>query len=91
MLDLLWPGLIPLQSHLLPRPAVFLDYVPWVRYMAQVDDAYELAGDWEANVNPRSGRMTRNSVKGSYERQLTLSDHQRGILTTTRLKELGPG
>jgi hypothetical protein len=90
MLSLLWPGLVPLQSHLLPRPAVFLDYVPWVRNMAQIDDAYELAGDWEANVNPRSGRMTRNSGKGTYERQLTLSEHQRGIIVATRLGGFGP-
>lgn len=86
MLDLLWPGLVPVHSHLLPRPAVFLDYIPWVRYMVQVDDIYEQTGDWEANVNPRSGRMTRSGAKGSYERQLTLSDHQRGIIAGTRLE-----
>jgi hypothetical protein len=90
MIGLLWPGLVPLQSHLLPRPAVFLDYVPWVRHMAQVDDAFELAGDWEANVNARSGRMTRNRAKGSYERQLTLSDYQRGVIAATRLDGFGP-
>jgi hypothetical protein len=85
MLALLWPTVVSLQSHLLPRPAVFLDYIPWVRYMAHIDDMYERAGDWEANVNARSGRMTRNSAKGVYERQLTLSEHQRGIIAATRL------
>jgi len=89
MLDLLWPELVPLQSHLLPRPAVFLDYVPYVRYMAEIDDNYEQTGDWEASINPRSGRTTRNSRRGSYERQLTLSDYQREIIATTRLEGFG--
>ena len=66
---------------------MFLDYVPYVKYMAHIDDVYERTGDWEASVNPRSGRPIRNSTRGSYERQLTLSDHQREIIAATRLDE----
>lgn len=87
MLDLL--ELMPLQSHLLPRPAVFLDYVPWIRNMAQIDDALEAAGGWDPHANPRSGRLTRNSGRTSYERQLTLSDKQREIVATTRFNDIG--
>jgi hypothetical protein len=89
MLDLLSLELIPLQSHLLPRPAVFLDYVPWIRNMAQIDDALEAAGGWDANTNSRPGRSTRNSGRTSYERQLTLSDKQREIVATTRFHDQG--
>lgn len=91
MLDLLWPDLVPIQTHLLPRPAVFLDYVPWIRCMAKIDDAFEISGDWESlNVNPttRSGRPSRTAARSSsYVRQLTLLANQRAIIAATALAE----
>lgn len=89
MLDLLDLELIPLQSHLLPRPAVFLDYVPWIRTMAQIDDVLEAAGGWGTDIKPRPGRSTRNSGRTSYARQLTLTDKQREIVAKTRFNDLG--
>lgn len=86
MLELLWPKLVPLQSHLLPRPAVFLDYVPWIRHMAQIDDTYEQTGSWDTTINPRSRRPIRNGTHTAYERQLSLSGDERRIIATTQLE-----
>lgn len=85
MLDLLWPNVVPLQSHILPRPAVFLDYVPLVRHMAWIDDGFEKTGEWDTSIHPRSGRPMRGSARTPYERQLTLSERQREIISTTHL------
>lgn len=65
--------LLTLSSPLFPRPAIFLDYVPWVTIMVRSDDEEELnertlfqnlqiAGN--GNGAGRL-RMTRNSTKGT--------------------------
>lgn len=88
MLDLLWPNIISLQSQLLPRPSVFLEYVPFLRHMAWIDDGFEKNGGWDTSINRRSGRPVRESARAPYERQLTLSDRQRDVISNTHLDEL---
>ena len=85
MLELLRPDLVPIQTHLVPT--VFVDYVPWIRRMVEIDDGFEKSGDWESlNLN-RSGRPSRTAARSSsYVRQLTLSDNQRAIIAATVLE-----
>ncbi|KAH7887737.1 hypothetical protein F5I97DRAFT_1806207 [Phlebopus sp. FC_14] len=65
-------------GRLMPQGSVFVDYIPWVRYMVEVDDGLErLAG--------ATGRMTRNSLRTKHIRNIELGERARGILTRTRL------
>ncbi|GHJ89095.1 hypothetical protein NliqN6_5497 [Naganishia liquefaciens] len=69
--------LIPLDSHLLPHPAIFLDYIPHISWMTRIDDtlAAQDATDVQAGrsrVNRKTGRMQRVTAGGyqGYVRQM---------------------
>ena len=82
ILELLRPDLVPIQKHFIST--VFLDYVPWIRCMVEIDDAFEKSGDWETKPITRTGRPSRTAGRSwTYVRQLTLSDNQRAIVAAT--------
>jgi len=56
---------------LMSSPPLFLDYEPWIRRMAAVDDVNE-----QASVREGS-RVTRNSQRGSYIEYLPLGKDMR--------------
>ncbi|KAF9509492.1 hypothetical protein BS47DRAFT_149415 [Hydnum rufescens UP504] len=65
-------GLVQLSSPLLPRPEIFVDYIPYVRQMVVADDAEKeaeaqaLAALQEsARVKGNMARMTRNSQRSA--------------------------
>ncbi|KAI6047181.1 hypothetical protein EDC04DRAFT_2556550 [Pisolithus marmoratus] len=73
-------------APLMPQSSVFLDYIPWVRYMAVVDDNLEqMAQDEAARV--KSARLTRNSMKTRHVRNIDLDERQREVLSRTQLDE----
>lgn len=66
--------LLAASSPLLPRPAIFLDYVPWITTMVRFDDAEEQAEDErirelraasqsDGALGPGKLRQTRNSLR----------------------------
>jgi hypothetical protein len=70
-------GIIPLSAPLLPRPAIFLDYLPWIRHMISAEDAEELR---EASRR-KSGRQTRNSQRR--ERIIAIAEEHRVDIALT--------
>lgn len=71
-------------APLMPQSSVFLDYIPWVRYMVVVDDNLEqMARDEVARA--KSGRLTRNSMKTRHIRNIELDERQQGVLMRTQL------
>ncbi|EGO27517.1 hypothetical protein SERLADRAFT_461108 [Serpula lacrymans var. lacrymans S7.9] len=76
-------------APLMPQPAVFLDYIPWVRYIVEVDDILERQA-WDGIEKQRSGRLTRNSMKTkhAHARTIELSEEEQRILATTKLEGL---
>ncbi|KAI6003993.1 hypothetical protein EDD15DRAFT_2155800 [Pisolithus albus] len=69
---------------LMPQSSVFLDYIPWVRYMVVVDDNLEqMARDEVARA--KSGRLTRNSMKTRHIRNIDLNERQQEALSRTQL------
>jgi hypothetical protein len=68
-------GMIPLSAPLLPRPAVFLDYVPWIRYMLEAEEQSE-----------RQGRLTANSLRS--QRWVSISEQDQRALESTALRGL---
>lgn len=69
---------------LMPQSSVFLDYIPWVRYMVVVDDNLEqMARDEVARA--KSGRLTRNSLKTRHIRNIDLNERQQEALSRTQL------
>ena len=85
ILELLRPDLIPIQTQLVPT--VFLDYVPWIRCMVEIDDTLEKSRDWESLTITRTGRPSRTAARSlTYVRQLTLSENQRDIIAATALE-----
>jgi len=64
--------LIPLSGPLLPRPAIALEYAPYVRQMVFADDAMEYERE-AMQVRSKFGRQTRNSWQlGEYPRYINL-------------------
>lgn len=69
--------LIPLDSHLLPNPILFLDYIPAISWMTRIDDVLQAqdAADVQAGrtrVNRKTGRVQRVTAGGhqGYVRQM---------------------
>lgn len=85
MLDVLeW--IIPLSAPLIPRPAVFLDYEPFIRQMVATDDMLERQSQ---EVFQRAVRMTRNSHKHELPvRWVSLSEEHQQVLKATGFKGL---
>ncbi|KAL4081871.1 hypothetical protein V8B97DRAFT_1862947 [Scleroderma yunnanense] len=71
-------------APLMPQSSVFLDYIPWVRYMVMVDDNLERMAQ-ETKNRGKSGRITRNSMKTKHIRNIDLDERQQGMLFRTRL------
>ena len=69
---------------LMPQSSVFLDYIPWVRYMVMVDDDLERIAQEEMSRG-KSGRTTRNSMKTRHIRNIDLDERQQDVLCRTRL------
>lgn len=69
---------------LMPQSSVFLDYIPWVRYMVMVDDDLERVA-LEEMSRGKSGRTTRNSMKTRHIRNINLDERQQEVLFRTRL------
>jgi len=74
--------ILPLSAQLtFRRSDVVTDYLPHVRHMIVAEDMQEaLSGQKE-----RSGRTTRNSMRGAYERNIVLSVEERVVLEMTGL------
>ena len=72
-----------LVSHI-PRPSVFLDYEPWIRFMVSVDDELERNCEGMRRMD-RSRRVVTRSHQYSYERYIELSNDQREVFKATRL------
>lgn len=76
--------MIPLDTHLLPHPCIFLDYAPAVRNMVRIDDNLEREEDAKAVrgdpvMSRQTGRVIRvTSVaaqeRGKYVRQMAGSE-----------------
>jgi hypothetical protein len=72
--------LIPLESHLLPSPILFLDHIPAISWMTHIDDVLQDADRADAEAgrprfNRRSGREIRRithhfSSNQAYVRQM---------------------
>lgn len=71
-------------APLMPQSSVFLDYIPWVRYMVTVDDILERRS-WEGIRRGQGGRCTRNSMGTRYARSVGLREGQRNMLTESGL------
>lgn len=63
--------LVASSSPLMPRPAIFMDYVPWITAMVRVDDEEEQAKKLRlqtlqiaGHANGVKARMTRTSTRG---------------------------
>ncbi|KIK91063.1 hypothetical protein PAXRUDRAFT_831154 [Paxillus rubicundulus Ve08.2h10] len=69
----------------MPQSSVFLDYIPWVRYMVKVDDMLEQMA-WDGIEKEKSGRLTRNSMRTKHTRTINVSEAQQKILAESRLK-----
>jgi hypothetical protein len=77
---------VPLSAPQIPRPAVFLDYVPFIRQMVAADDIVERQ---YRELFERGSRVTRNSHKEELPaRWISLSDEHRQILEATKFKGL---
>ncbi|KAF9221971.1 hypothetical protein BS17DRAFT_796785 [Gyrodon lividus] len=72
-------------APLMPQSSVFLDYIPWVRYMATVDDILERKA-WDGMEKEKSGRLTRNSMRTKHARTIDLSEAQQKLLAGSRLE-----
>lgn len=81
LLPLLDP-IIPLSSHLLPHPSLFVDYMPVIRHMVQIDDirhseyeAAKAAGEDVRNFKTgRPMRLTAWMGKEGFTRQLEVDE-----------------
>ncbi|OAX43492.1 hypothetical protein K503DRAFT_847156 [Rhizopogon vinicolor AM-OR11-026] len=62
-------------APLMPQSSVYLDYIPWVRFMVTVDDTLERLA-WDEMEKTRSGRLTRNSMKAKHIRAIDLREDQ---------------
>lgn len=62
--------------------ALYLDYAPWIRYIVAADDALESV----SQPSSQTRRSTRNSMKTSHDRWLTLELDDRRTLSETSLR-----
>ncbi|TRM67594.1 hypothetical protein BD626DRAFT_449543 [Schizophyllum amplum] len=71
--------------------ALYLDYLPYVRQMAAMDDVHEWnainGGMAQEGAGARVGRTTRNSAKAAYVRTVFLTQEERAALAATALVE----
>ncbi|KIJ70558.1 hypothetical protein HYDPIDRAFT_78089 [Hydnomerulius pinastri MD-312] len=79
--------IIQTPAPLMPQSSVFLDYIPWVRYMVTVDDILERRA-WDGMEKEKSGRLTRNSMRTKHTRMIDLNDAQQKIISGTGLQGL---
>lgn len=77
-------------APLMPQSSVYLDYIPWVRFMVKVDDILERLA-WDEMEKVKSGRLTRNSMKARHIRTIDLREDQRRALVATRIQGLEDG
>jgi DNA polymerase III delta prime subunit len=77
-------------APLMPQSSVYLDYIPWVRFMVKVDDILERLA-WDEMEKVKSGRLTRNSMKARHIRTIDLREDQHRALVTTRIQGLEEG
>jgi hypothetical protein len=78
--------IIPLTAPLMPRPAVFLDYEPFIRQMVATDDMLEQQSQ---EIFQKAVRMTRNSHKHELPvRWISLSEEHQQVLEATKFKGL---
>ncbi|KAG2141705.1 uncharacterized protein EDB93DRAFT_1089065 [Suillus bovinus] len=66
-------------APLMPQSSVYLDYIPWVRFMVGVDDILERLA-WDEMEKVKSGRLTRNSMKARHIRTIDLREDQHRAL-----------
>lgn len=83
-------ALIPPSGPLLPQPAAFLEYIPWIWLMVRSDDEQERAStdavvSRAADGTGQPKRMTRNSLRREYVRQISLSEQQLVMVRATGL------
>ncbi|EAU84789.2 hypothetical protein CC1G_00308 [Coprinopsis cinerea okayama7 len=69
----------PMTVWSLPLPRLYVDYAPYIKQVAEADDAQAEATI--QRVQERGGRRTRNSGKSEYVRILQLSDLGRGSIS----------
>ncbi|KAG1907183.1 uncharacterized protein F5891DRAFT_1000463 [Suillus fuscotomentosus] len=74
-------------APLMPQSSVYLDYIPWVRFMVNVDDILERLA-WDEMEKVKSGRLTRNSMKARHIRTIDLREDQHQALVCTRIQGL---
>ncbi|KAG1754043.1 uncharacterized protein EDB91DRAFT_1043911, partial [Suillus paluster] len=77
-------------APLMPQSSVYLDYIPWVRFMVTVDDILERLA-WDEMEKVKSGRLTRNSMKARHIRIIDLKEDQHRALITSRMQGLEEG
>ncbi|KAG1755688.1 hypothetical protein EDB19DRAFT_1624441 [Suillus lakei] len=77
-------------APLMPQSSVYLDYIPWVRFMVKVDDILERLA-WDEMEKVKSGRLTRNSMKARHIRTIDLREDQHRALAATRIQGLEVG
>lgn len=77
-------GILGPPAPLMPQSSVFLDYIPWVRWMVTVDDILERRA-WEEMGRERGGRCTRNSMRTRHARTVGLTEGQRALVRGSRL------
>ncbi|KAG2118742.1 uncharacterized protein F5147DRAFT_565197 [Suillus discolor] len=74
-------------APLMPQSSVYLDYIPWVRFMVNVDDILERLA-WDEMEKVKSGRLTRNSMKARHIRTIDLREDQHQALVCRLLTTL---
>ncbi|KAG2348913.1 hypothetical protein BDR05DRAFT_1055839 [Suillus weaverae] len=77
-------------APLMPQSSVYLDYIPWVRFMVKVDDILERLA-WDEMEKVKSGRLTRNSMKARHIRTIDLREDQHRALAASRIQGLEEG
>lgn len=77
-------------APLMPQSSVYLDYIPWVRFMVTVDDTLERLA-WDEMEKAKSGRLTRNSMKAKHTRIIDIREDQYRAVMATRMQGLEEG
>jgi hypothetical protein len=73
-------SLIPSAGLFMSRSAVFLDYLPWIRQMVDLEDSQEL----ESERRGKPGRQTRNSNRDEW--LIVMSEEDRLAFTRTAFR-----
>lgn len=77
---IVWP-----PAPLVPQRSVFLDYIPWVRYMVTVDDILE-GRAWDGMGRDGPGRCTRNSMRTRHARTVAVGEREQAMLRQSWLE-----